>query len=162
MIKPGPILSDALASSPILRAEDGTSLAPVGTGFEFGIDPSEDPELAMVSVPIVGVLHYIRTYVYLDLEFCYVLHGTYVGRYLHMYVVVYSRVCAFMCNCVCVFHCTYISECLTPYIHSCMSQHSRPGGDTHGFSHKITHCSATSSLVCDCGLTPCPQHHPSV
>ena len=60
VIKPGPILSDALASSPILRAEDGTSLAPVGTGFEFGIDPSEDPELAMVSVPIVGVLHYIR------------------------------------------------------------------------------------------------------
>lgn len=47
VIKPGPILSDALASSPILRAEDGTSLAPVGTGFEFGIDPSEDPELAM-------------------------------------------------------------------------------------------------------------------
>lgn len=43
------MLSDALASSPILRAEDGTALAPVGTGFEFGIDPSEDPELAMVS-----------------------------------------------------------------------------------------------------------------
>ena len=59
MIKPGPILSDALASSPILRAEDGTSLAPVGTGFEFGIDPSEDPELAMVSVPIAGVLYYL-------------------------------------------------------------------------------------------------------
>ena len=48
-IQPGPMLSDALASSPILRAEDGTALAPVGTGFEFGIDPSEDPELAMVS-----------------------------------------------------------------------------------------------------------------
>ena len=88
VIKPGPILSDALASSPILRAEDGTSLAPVGTGFEFGIDPSEDPELAMVSVPIVGVLHY------LGLKFCYILHGTcemcelcdLLGRYICTYV----------------------------------------------------------------------------
>ena len=53
-IQPGPMLSDALASSPILRAEDGTALAPVGTGFEFGIDPSEDPELAMVSCPQRG------------------------------------------------------------------------------------------------------------
>lgn len=53
-IQPGPMLSDALASSPILRAEDGTALAPVGTGFEFGIDPSEDPELAMVSCPQQG------------------------------------------------------------------------------------------------------------
>ena len=44
----GPMLSDALSTSPILRAEDGTSLAPAGSGFEYGIDPSEDPELAMV------------------------------------------------------------------------------------------------------------------
>lgn len=61
------MLSDALASSPILRAEDGTALAPVGTGFEFGIDPSEDPELAMVS------------YLYQDRERWECLHSGHAG-----------------------------------------------------------------------------------
>ena len=41
----GPRLSDALISSPII-VEDG---AVPGSGFEFGIDPNEDPELALVS-----------------------------------------------------------------------------------------------------------------
>ena len=41
----GPRLSDALISSPII-VEDG---AVPGAGFEFGIDPNEDPELALVS-----------------------------------------------------------------------------------------------------------------
>lgn len=45
---PGPLLSEVLLSSPILVGEDGAPLAPAGQGFEFGIDPSEDPELAMV------------------------------------------------------------------------------------------------------------------
>ncbi len=45
---PGPLLSEVLLSSPILAGEDGAPLAPMGQGFEFGIDPSEDPELAMV------------------------------------------------------------------------------------------------------------------
>ncbi len=45
---PGPLLSDVLMSSPILADEDGAPLAPMGQGFEFGIDPTEDPELAMV------------------------------------------------------------------------------------------------------------------
>ena len=42
---PGPLLSEVLLSSPIMAGEDG---APMGQGFEFGIDPTEDPELAMV------------------------------------------------------------------------------------------------------------------
>ena len=45
---PGPLLSDIILSSPILTDEDGAPLAPPGQGFEFGIDPTEDPELAMV------------------------------------------------------------------------------------------------------------------
>ena len=47
---PGPLLSDVLLSSSILTDEDGAPLAPMGQGFEFGIDPGEDPELAMVNV----------------------------------------------------------------------------------------------------------------
>ena len=35
-------------SSPIMAGEDGAPLAGMGQGFEFGIDPAEDPELAMV------------------------------------------------------------------------------------------------------------------
>jgi 26S proteasome regulatory subunit N10 len=56
------LLSDALISSPILSADrsssipdeltgDGDGSAPTGSGtnnFEFGVDPSLDPELAMV------------------------------------------------------------------------------------------------------------------
>ena len=42
---PGPLLSEVILSSPIMAGEDG---APMGQGFEFGIDPTEDPELAMV------------------------------------------------------------------------------------------------------------------
>ena len=47
---PGPLLSDILLSSPILTDEEGAPLVPLGQGFEFGIDPTEDPELAMVCV----------------------------------------------------------------------------------------------------------------
>merc|ERR1711936_848063 len=39
-IPPGPHLSDALVSSPIVQGEDGG-------GFEFGVDPNDDPELAL-------------------------------------------------------------------------------------------------------------------
>jgi len=47
-VPPGPHLSDALISSPIIQGEDGTGGAGLGTsGFEFGIDPNEDPELAL-------------------------------------------------------------------------------------------------------------------
>lgn len=45
---PGPLLSEVLLSSPILAGEDGAPLVPMGQGFEFGIDPMEDPELAVV------------------------------------------------------------------------------------------------------------------
>ena len=48
--QPGPMLSDVILSSPILMGESGAPLAQGGQGFEsFGIDPTEDPELAMVS-----------------------------------------------------------------------------------------------------------------
>lgn len=41
-------LSDALLSSPIIQGEDGTGGAGLGgSGFEFGVDPNEDPELAL-------------------------------------------------------------------------------------------------------------------
>ena len=36
-----------------MAGEDGAPLAGMGQGFEFGIDPSEDPELAMVG----GAIH---------------------------------------------------------------------------------------------------------
>lgn len=49
-IPPGPHLSDALISSPIVQGEDGAGpsiMASGGGGFEFGVDPNEDPELAL-------------------------------------------------------------------------------------------------------------------
>ncbi|OXU27389.1 hypothetical protein TSAR_013853 [Trichomalopsis sarcophagae] len=47
-IPPGPHLSDALISSPIIQGEDGTGGAGIGgAAFEFGVDPNEDPELAL-------------------------------------------------------------------------------------------------------------------
>ncbi|XP_014234809.1 26S proteasome non-ATPase regulatory subunit 4 [Trichogramma pretiosum] len=47
-IPPGPHLSDALISSPIIQGEDGLGGAGMsGAAFEFGVDPNEDPELAL-------------------------------------------------------------------------------------------------------------------
>lgn len=44
----GSVLSEALISSPIIQGEDGTGAAGLGgAGFEFGVDPNEDPELAL-------------------------------------------------------------------------------------------------------------------
>lgn len=53
-IPPGTLLSDALMNSPIIVGEDGSGAVPglpgaSGGDFEFGFDPSTDPELAMVS-----------------------------------------------------------------------------------------------------------------
>lgn len=53
-IPPGPhLLSDMLISTPIIAGEDGAAgnFGGAGSGgdFEFGIDPSLDPELALVS-----------------------------------------------------------------------------------------------------------------
>lgn len=42
----GPHLSDALISSPIIQGEDGAGGTP-GSAYEFGVDPNEDPELAL-------------------------------------------------------------------------------------------------------------------
>jgi 26S proteasome regulatory subunit N10 len=38
-------LSEALMASPVLQSEDGVPMA--GGGFDFGIDPNDDPELAL-------------------------------------------------------------------------------------------------------------------
>ncbi|XP_023025352.1 regulatory particle non-ATPase 10 isoform X1 [Leptinotarsa decemlineata] len=47
-VPPGPHLSDALISSPIIQGEDGTGGAGLSaSGYEFGVDPNEDPELAL-------------------------------------------------------------------------------------------------------------------
>merc|ERR1711981_1406534 len=49
-IPPGPHLSDALVSSPIVQGEDGSGASITSTGgggFEFGVDPNDDPELAL-------------------------------------------------------------------------------------------------------------------
>jgi len=47
-VPPGPHLSDALISSPVIQGEDGQGAVGLGgSGFEFGIDPNEDPELAL-------------------------------------------------------------------------------------------------------------------
>ncbi|XP_064465895.1 26S proteasome non-ATPase regulatory subunit 4-like isoform X2 [Ornithodoros turicata] len=47
-VPPGPHLSDALISSPVIQGEDGSGAIGLGVGgFEFGVDPNEDPELAL-------------------------------------------------------------------------------------------------------------------
>ncbi|VDK68685.1 unnamed protein product [Onchocerca ochengi] len=52
VVPPSSSLTEALVSSPICRGEDGAA-APVvaagGVGFEFGIDPEDDPDLALVT-----------------------------------------------------------------------------------------------------------------
>lgn len=49
----GSVLSEALITSPIIQGEDGQGGAGLGgAGFEFGVDPNEDPELALVSYRI--------------------------------------------------------------------------------------------------------------
>lgn len=47
-VPPGSMLSDVLYSSPIIAGEDGASAVGLSApGFEFGVDPNEDPELAL-------------------------------------------------------------------------------------------------------------------
>ena len=43
----GSMLSEALITSPIIVGEDGVGPSANVSGFEFGFDPNEDPELAM-------------------------------------------------------------------------------------------------------------------
>ena len=47
-VPPGPLLSDALISSPILQGEDGAAPG-MEYASEYGFDPNSDPELALVS-----------------------------------------------------------------------------------------------------------------
>ena len=56
----GALLSDALVHSPIVAGEDGSGAPPASmAGYEFGVDPNIDPELALVSHVFTGlkVLH---------------------------------------------------------------------------------------------------------
>lgn len=50
-VPPGPSLADALLSSPILAGEGGAALGLGASDFDFGVDPSADPELALVRRP---------------------------------------------------------------------------------------------------------------
>lgn len=53
----GSALSDALITSPIIQGEDGQGGAGLGgAGFEFGVDPNEDPELALVCIELRAVV----------------------------------------------------------------------------------------------------------
>lgn len=47
-VPPGPVLSEALSSSPVVVGEDGSAPGLNAVGYEFGVDPNEDPELALV------------------------------------------------------------------------------------------------------------------
>ncbi|KJH44948.1 ribosomal protein L9 domain protein [Dictyocaulus viviparus] len=49
VVPAGSVLTEALISSAICRGEDGGSAPVVGTGggFEFGVDPEDDPDLAL-------------------------------------------------------------------------------------------------------------------
>ena len=47
-VPPGPLLSDALLSSPIMQGEDGASPG-MEYASEYAFDPNSDPELALVS-----------------------------------------------------------------------------------------------------------------
>lgn len=53
-VPPGPSLADALLSSPILAGEGGTMMGLGASDFEFGVDPSADPELALVRLVVKG------------------------------------------------------------------------------------------------------------
>ena len=58
-VPPGPLLSDALISSPILQGEDGAGPMDFH-GSEFGfVDPNADPELALVSGHLVLLLQHV-------------------------------------------------------------------------------------------------------
>uniref|UniRef100_A0A8C9Q982 26S proteasome non-ATPase regulatory subunit 4 n=1 Tax=Spermophilus dauricus TaxID=99837 RepID=A0A8C9Q982_SPEDA len=46
-VPPGPGLADALIRSPILAGEGGAMLGLGASDFEFGVDPSADPEMAL-------------------------------------------------------------------------------------------------------------------
>lgn len=56
-VPPGPSLADALLSSPILAGEGGAVLGLGASDFEFGVDPSADPELALVSLVLCCLPH---------------------------------------------------------------------------------------------------------
>lgn len=51
VVPAGSVLTEALISSAVCRGEDGGSAPVVGAGggFEFGVDPEDDPDLALVS-----------------------------------------------------------------------------------------------------------------
>lgn len=71
-VPPGPSLADALLSSPILAGEGGAVLGLGASDFEFGVDPSADPELALVrKLGVYAIMvHCCWMYSALKSEFC--------------------------------------------------------------------------------------------
>lgn len=73
-VPPGPHLSDALISSPIIQGEDGMGGTGMGgSAYEFGVDPNEDPELALVCYFAIVLLNKTPT-----LCFIYHLYPIYI------------------------------------------------------------------------------------
>ena len=62
-VSTGPYLSEPLVSSPILSSDDGSGPVAMGAsgggfdGFQFGVDPNEDPELALVQKSQRLIMH---------------------------------------------------------------------------------------------------------
>uniref|UniRef100_A0A671VSH0 26S proteasome non-ATPase regulatory subunit 4 n=1 Tax=Sparus aurata TaxID=8175 RepID=A0A671VSH0_SPAAU len=55
-VPPGPSLADALLSSPILAGEGGSMMGLGASDFEFGVDPSADPETSrVIFIATVGI-----------------------------------------------------------------------------------------------------------
>ena len=53
------MLSDVIVKSAIIAGEDGTGAPPPNmAGFEFGVDPNIDPELALVRTPLNHQMHH--------------------------------------------------------------------------------------------------------
>lgn len=48
MVPAGSSLMEAIGASPICRGEDGGNAVGGAGAFEFGVDPEDDPDLALV------------------------------------------------------------------------------------------------------------------
>ena len=55
----GALLSDVVIKSAIIAGEDGSGAPPPNmAGFEFGVDPNIDPELALVRMCTLSAIFY--------------------------------------------------------------------------------------------------------
>lgn len=80
-VPPGPHLSDALISSPILQGEDGMGGTGMGgSAYEFGVDPNEDPELALVCILQSSFFSEIQFYASHNCRFIHIGATCFYGR----------------------------------------------------------------------------------